>query len=251
MKIGVVSDLHLEGGIRFVYNTEPMDVLVFPGDIHSSPHESKDFFQHLRDVGFVCPFIYVLGNHEYYGRIFPSALDEYKSQASMVKDVVVLEKEVAVFGGVRFVGTTLWSDLSNPSDAIIAQQSINDFNLIYDRSYTRLQPFGYTKEWRKCKKWLSSVLSSTFEGPTVVVTHHVPLFELVPCEFIGDRLNPVFSSDMSDLILDFKPELWVYGHNHSSGDRVLDIAPTRFVSNQAGYLKSYGSTACKIEVIEI
>ena len=68
-----------------------------------------------------------MGNHEYYGHRFPDIRENYRNQVSKVKDAVLLEKDSLIIDNVRFLGTTLWSDLSNPMHALNVEHGLNDF----------------------------------------------------------------------------------------------------------------------------
>jgi Icc-related predicted phosphoesterase len=249
MKIGIVSDLHLEGGARTLFCEEGIDVLVFAGDIHTRPKGAQEFFQKLRAEGLDCPFIYVLGNHEYYNQVFPDILDNYRNQVEKVKDVVLLEKEDTCIKGVRFVGTTMWTNLFNETHARAAQYAMYDFRKIRLENGGIFSPRDATVEYGKSREGLWSILDEPWGGPTVVVTHHVPLMELVPEQFKDSPLSPAFSVDMSDLISVFEPDAWIYGHDHVSQDKTI-VWNTRFVSNQAGYLHE-GKKEVALKIIEV
>lgn len=64
----------------------------------------------LRKVGLPC--VYVLGTSELSGQDF-SRVTARAHEMAKGSDVHVLEKSEAVIHGVRFLGATLWSSLSN------------------------------------------------------------------------------------------------------------------------------------------
>jgi predicted phosphodiesterase len=64
MKVGIVSDLHLEFGYLHLYNTNDIDVLILAGDICHIENSYIDFFEEIS--GEFPLILYVLGNHEYY-----------------------------------------------------------------------------------------------------------------------------------------------------------------------------------------
>jgi len=70
-------------------------------------------------------------------------------------------------------------------------------------------------------------------GPTVVVTHHLPHRRSIPERFKGDLLNAAYASDLSDLIEQGQPTLWVHGHTHDSSD--YRVGNTRIMCNPRGY----------------
>src|SRR4051812_46879005 len=77
MKIQILSDLHLEGGIpRLLKDFKPSgDVLVLAGDITSATKRGAldEVFGSV-DV----PILYVLGNHEYYRGEWTRTVSDYR-----------------------------------------------------------------------------------------------------------------------------------------------------------------------------
>jgi hypothetical protein len=68
----------------------------------------------------------------------------------------------------------------------------------------------------------------------VIATHHAPLLEANPPQHQGGELTPAFVSDLRQEILDWAPDLWVFGHTHfSMRDR---IGKSELVSCQRGYV---------------
>ena len=119
MKIQLLSDLHLESNPNFMPSPAPgADVLVLAGDIGSYQTGSAlassgdgDFglarFSPLH--GWPTPVLFVPGNHEYDGLDFDSAHARLRQTCERL-GIHWLEREVLQLGGVRFVGTTLWTD---------------------------------------------------------------------------------------------------------------------------------------------
>lgn len=50
------------------------------------------------------------------------------------------------------------------------------------------------------RAWLVSQLEQAFDGPTVVVTHHLPASTSIAKRFANDSLNPAFASSLEGLI---------------------------------------------------
>jgi hypothetical protein len=70
----------------------------------------------------------------------------------------------------------------------------------------------------------------------VVVTHHGPIPDANPPQYRGGELVPAFVSDLRSEILEWQPDLWVWGHtHHSMRDR---LGRTELVSAQRGYIGS-------------
>jgi len=101
MKLHILSDLHLSLG-AMAQPTTDADVVVLAGDI-ARPREAAAWAQ-----GFGKPVVYVLGNHEFYGRSLDGARAELKGLCQGTA-VHVLDDEELILGGVRFLGATLWT----------------------------------------------------------------------------------------------------------------------------------------------
>ena len=125
MKIQLLSDLHLESHPHFVPEPAPgADLLVLAGDIGSYQKGSllvdPDFglarFSPLH--GWPTPVMFLPGNHEYDGLDFDATHDRLRETCIRL-GMIWMEREVVQMAGVRFVGTTLWTDF----DALAPQPS--------------------------------------------------------------------------------------------------------------------------------
>ena len=234
MKIRTMSDLHLEFG-EFTPTPMDADVLVLAGDIHMKLRAMKWIETHFPDV----PVIYVPGNHEYYGSKFLGHFLKLKEAAP--KNVHVMDRDEIVIGGIRFLGTTLWTDFNlawnQPLAMWDAQQSINDYKKITfgaSGRYRKLRPADLLAEHALSLSWLRKQLAQPFEGTTVVVTHHAPSELSIP-EFYQDNrdnLNGAYASRLEHLFSESVP-VWVHGHMHSTLD--YELAGTRVLCNPRGY----------------
>jgi len=230
MKLHILSDLHTEFADFSPPDTEA-DVVVLAGDIGVGlggiEWAARCFSQQ--------PVIYVPGNHEYYGQDIGTT-DELKTAAP--DNVHILNNETIERDGVRFLGTTLWTDfkLYGEGEAWFARQraklSIEDFTSIKngDRRFT---PEHSVELHDTSKAWLVGELKCEFNGPTVVVTHHLPASASVARRYAGDPLNPAFASRLEDVIRKNRPELWIHGHTHVPCD--YELFSTRVVCNPRGY----------------
>ena len=104
MKIQLLSDLHIEFQ-SYEYPDCDSDVVVLAGDIHTKGQGVKWAIENILDK----PVIYVLGNHEYYGKTYPKLVAEVKELARGT-NVHILERDVVTINGVNFLGCTLWTD---------------------------------------------------------------------------------------------------------------------------------------------
>lgn len=226
MKLQIYSDLHNEFS-PFVPPAHDADVVILAGDICT---KAKGVVW--ANETFDRPCIYVAGNHEYYGGHLESTLQKMKAAAAA--HVHVLENDEIVLGGVRFLGTTSWTDFSSTGNqglaAITAREVMNDFRHIRTDNYRRIRPDDLIMRNRAAHAWLSDRLSTPFDGKTVVITHHAPMVEVASPRDYG-HLTAAYANNWHDLVM--KTDLWIYGHTHHSVD--MQIERTRVVSNPRGY----------------
>ena len=235
MRIRIFSDLHLE----FKDWTPPQltaDVVVLAGDIHVGTRGFAWARRHFKNEA----IIYVAGNHEYFGSDIPTLQGQMRAAAREF-DVHFLDQDLTVIDGVRFLGTTLWTDFALYGSA---PQEIEDamayaFHAMYDYRAIKRSPLEdllprHTREMHEDQThWLKRQLGAPFAGSTVIVTHHLPHLKSVHPIYEGERSNPAFASDLSALFCD-RVKLWVHGHTHESMD--YELGGTRVLCNPRGYL---------------
>lgn len=239
MKLWIISDLHLEFD-RFVRPPQVpdvADVCIAAGDIHRGFGNATEWLG--KYVAPRMPVIYVAGNHEFYAGAITEGLEEARLLASQFPDVHFLENDSVEIDGVRFVGATLWTDFriqGNQEMAMYhARTSMKDYRRISlsKRPWRRLMPESTVSMHSHSKAQLRAALATSFNGETVVITHHLPHMLSVPARFRGDLLTAAFASDLSELIEEGRPKLWVHGHTHDSVDYV--VGHTRIICNPRGY----------------
>ena len=231
MNLQYASDLHLEFGSKVPFVISPeADALAFVGDIHTKPMSLRKFFHRLRRQGCKIPIFYVFGNHEIYGHEFKAIKDEY---VNCLMDVVtILDNATGYVGDVRILGTTLYSDLNNPLDAICAAEVVTDFRVVRYEDHM-ITPVDWSREHAHSLGFLERELAKEYH-PTVVLTHFVPSMQLVQPEFKHSRSNAAFHTELYWLMEKYKPEVWIYGHNHEP-HRDMCICDTHVLCNQWGY----------------
>lgn len=247
MKLLILSDLHneFESIAADVEAVARADVVVLAGDIHTKNRSIEWVRAFVGDPA--KPVILVAGNHEFYQGHFDRTLEKLRELAHGT-NIHFLENDVFVFGDVRFLGCSLWTDFklydNDISSAICmrdAQQAMTDFRLIRATpSYRKLYPADTVRRHELSRAWLRNTLSEPFDGKTVVVTHHAPSAGSVDAEYDGDSLTPAYASNLEDLM---GPEvsLWIHGHMHASFDYIVpdgdksNARGTRVVCNPRGY----------------
>jgi len=250
--IRVLSDLHLEQllGQREEFLAlsyvppDPRDsesILVLAGDISSKPQQLIPFLGWLKDR--FIKVIYVPGNHEYYGHEIHSLTQKmFESIDGPDFDGKIEYAGTGVglleFDGLRFIHTTLWGDGgSTLAEHADVGKCLNDFRVVElgDKRFTVADMKTLHKTQ---KRMLRELLETPFDGKTVVVTHHMPSYQLCHPRF-GTDINGGFASHSDDLMGgEFAPAVWIHGHTHDSIDRKLHQC--RVVCNPSGYRYEYG-----------
>jgi predicted phosphohydrolase len=102
MKLQILSDLHTEFA-EFSPPETGADVVILAGDIGVGLGGIEWAASQFPNQ----PVIYVPGNHEYYGHDI-TLIDELVKQSP--ENIHVLNNDAMVLNGVRFLGSTLWTD---------------------------------------------------------------------------------------------------------------------------------------------
>lgn len=233
MKLQIMSDLHNEFGLEQIVRTDA-DIIVLAGDIDTK----ASAVPWILDVYGNNDVVYIAGNHEYYHSDILEIDDQLK-QACRKTNIRFLQNSMKVINGIRFLGTTLWTDFHYNGHEMrdyymkYAKRSMTDFSIVkYDNQ--RFTPEKSFELHVDARNFLREHLEKMFDGKTVVVTHHGPFPGAVAKDFLNSPLNPAFVVDMSDLMLDYAPDLWIYGHTHGSFKDTM-VGKTRVVSNPRGY----------------
>ena len=224
MHLQFFSDIHLEFGPCELASSDA-DVLIAAGDISIG----TTALEWLGQVN--CPVIYIAGNHEYYGGDLIHTLNDLKIQ-SKLHGIHFLENEAIEIDGVRFLGTTLWTNFDNNNEIMdYAALSMNDYNYIAYDGYV-LTPEDILAIHNKSRTWLENKLGEEFNGKTVVITHHAP-----STKSWYDNENSLhlynYCNRMEELIGKNDIDLWIHGHIHALSDYMIN--DTRVVCNPRGY----------------
>ena len=230
MRIHLLSDLHIEFD-RFIPPAVDADVVILAGDIGVGTLGVKWAAE-----AFSCPVLYVPGNHEFYGGQLTRTLD--KMRDARADHVQVLDRDVAVIGGVRFLGATGWTDYKSTGDRVAAMEraflQMNDFRAIRTHDFRRTRPADFALEARATREWLLAELDKHFDGPTVVVTHHAPLLRCLDVSPHGrSHLDAAYANDWQDIFKLGVVDLWMHGHSHAAID--FKVGKARIVCNPRGY----------------
>jgi Icc-related predicted phosphoesterase len=240
----IVSDLHLEfeqnhGKIDFTLPITNADAVILAGDTARGTYGIS--WAKAESVRHGKPFIYLLGNHEFYGRSYEKVFSELNTAASSGPgEVHVLQNSVVTIQGVAIFGATLWTDfrLHNTPDFSRAvardrQTGMNDFKKIRRNSgSSSFLPHDAIQEHTRTLEILAAQLSKN--PNTLVVTHHAPSPDSLSSAYSKHNLAPAYASDLSEFIKRLQPKYWIHGHIHSVVNYY--IGNTNIVSNPRGYI---------------
>ncbi len=275
MLIQLFSDLHLERYPDFApHVSAEADVVVLAGDIGSYQSGSllveDDFglgrFSPLRRGAWGQTVFFVPGNHEFDSLEYDVA---YARMKKVCDDLGIswLDGQVVSVGGVRFVGTTLWSDF----DALGVGAVTDQFKEVARAKAFRAANFYLRKNTMlrngepvladgiralalECQSWLRNALNEPFDGKTVVVTHFAPSLKSADPRYGLTPGTAGFCNSLDELIT--KADVWMHGHLHCFNDyEVADASagPTprkcRVVANPHGYLHKGEQQAFRSDLI--
>jgi len=149
-----------------------------------------------------------------------------------------------MIAGARLLGCTLWTDLGlYPSQAELIRKVVErDFN-----DFTHIRKFrivDWLAEHVQDRDFVFTALENDVPEPTLVMTHHLPLLELLhPIRSMGPlqevARNGGYASDLAAQIQPHRVAAWLCGHSHDNHRHVLKGAhgPIPFVTNARGYPK--------------
>lgn len=261
MRLQIFSDLHLERYPDFQPKfLDDTDVIILAGDIGSyqsgSRLQTDEFglarFSPLRPGAPPAKVLFVPGNHEFDGLDIDAARSRLRATCDAL-GILWLDREVLTIDGVRFVGTTLWTDFESiarlESDAAKQAKALSKAfraaNYYLSKNTTLRDGVPMLAEQLRelgldCQAWLRSALSAPFDGRTVVVTHFAPSLSSADPRYGLSAGTAGFCNDVDALFA--HADLWVHGHLHCMNDYVVDGAAggrawrCRVVANPLGYL---------------
>lgn len=222
--------------------TQQVDLLLLPGDIRIGSEAIVYADAAARYLG--CPAYVCCGNHEAYRsdllRLMPALRSAAANSGGRVTFLERDRTDIEFHGRrVAILGATLWTDYEVNGDAafamMAAEQALNDHRLImYGGSV--FTPELARQIHLETRAWLArEATRARDEGNFVIImTHHAPIPDANPPRYEGGELAPAFVSDLRSEILDWKPDLWVWGHTHFSMEDQL--GGTKLSSAQRGYI---------------
>lgn len=236
MKIQYMSDLHLEFHENVHWLKEhpiPVtgDILVLAGDTFYLGDDSMmrhpfwDWTSENFHQVIVC-----LGNHEFY-KHYDLATLKNSTIGEIRHNVHWYYNEVVTIDDVEFFISTLWAHIPL-NEAFQIERRVSDFSRIMYEDHV-LTAADFNREHERCLEFIKNAVSRSNAKKKIVVTHHVPSFQLSSRFFKASPINGAFTVELGNYITYSGIDNWIYGHSHRNIDGV--IGTTRCLSNQLGY----------------
>ena len=233
MKLRYFSDLHLE-----YIDTSQIDnfinkissnideICILAGDVGNPYENNYDIFIKFISKNFKKSFI-IAGNHEYYNKTNTiedtnKFLNDYFKKFN---NISFLNNNYEIYENYCFIGTTLWSKITNPTYEVKDLDRIPNFDYI---QYNRLNMLSID--------FLEDAL--LYNENCIVITHHIPSNCLIHPKYktrVMLHYNQCFYSDLDNLIETnkYKIKCWFYGHTHTCSNVIINEIP--FLCNPIGY----------------
>lgn len=232
-KFRYFSDLHLEfikpNKIDQFIKKIPSgidEICILAGDI-GNPYESNyDFFMNFISKNFKKTFV-IAGNHEYYNstKTIQETNEFMEDYFKKFNNINFLNNNYEKYENYCFIGTTLWSKITNP------KYEINDVSKIPYFDYIQYNILN-----------ISSIdfLENTLQNNNncIIITHHMPSELLIDKKYKTPQMQPYnqwFYTNLDELIetKGNKIKCWFYGHTHTPSNVIINNIP--FLCNPIGY----------------
>jgi predicted phosphodiesterase len=163
--------------------------------------------------------IMVPGNHEYYYH-YGEDVNDWLREINFSNVHILLNRQIQI-GEVKIAGTTMW--FKRHPDIAMRKKNLSDFRVIKD-----YDPWVYEQN-RQANEFLRSL-----EEVDIIVTHHVPTYNLLDMRYKFDDTNLFYVDPILDgYDYNCPAKYWIHGHTHTSANQVC--GNTRVIANAAGY----------------
>ncbi|MDM1328932.1 metallophosphoesterase family protein [Acinetobacter indicus] len=246
MKLQILSDTHNSE----YHLSNKADVIIHAGDFSNRLSGVIDFTESCKRLN--KNFIFVLGNHDYYGSNYNQVIDFLKDnfpQNALTDNNYIRIQNKTFVGGTLFTNFRTNSPLTTPSMLENykkdAEQSIYDFyQIMIDNDHRTITANDYIELF---KKYHENIMKFKDQDNVIVITHFPPHLACLDPYWgthpVASALNPYFINDLD--VKGFK--LWVSGHTHTSVDTVVDGC--RLVINPLGYPPEQGKNGFRENLI--
>lgn len=173
---------------------------------------------------------YVTGNHEYYlglhSKMTMQDIDTaIENQTKKTTNFFYLRGTECIDipnTDISVVGCTLWTEIP---DELLSESkfTMNDYNYILIDETRSLLPLDSRALHRNQRCLLEKQIRAAVarDRRVVVVTHHMPSYELIGKQWKGCKMNCCFASNCDDLIGIKGVIAWFYGHTHMRGSKKI------------------------------
>ena len=228
MKIQYISDTHLEllnqnEYEKLLKNISIVgDVCILAGDIGNPFYHNYESFLRFINFRFEKTFL-IAGNHEYYKNSISQTKTQIKNLVRDFQNITFLDNSFEEYNGFRFIGTTQWTEITDPIYKINRLNYINNFSIN-----------DYNKLFYEAKEFLERSITAN----SIIITHHVPIYDLTDAKYrtsFYNKYNQWYNANLDDFIQKNKTNIraWFYGHTHSRS--VQKYYDTTFYCNPLGY----------------
>lgn len=177
-----------------------------------------------------------MGNHEFYKYYDIAKLNDGYC-LEIRPNVHSYYNAVVHIGDIDLFITTLWSKIPL-KEAYYTEEVISDFRrIIFNEDLLTFADFN--REHERCLSFLKEAVSCSRARRKIVVTHHVPSFQMQCPKFADSQANGAFTVELEEYIKNSGIDYWIFGHSHYNVD--VKIGNTNCVSNQLGYVYFMGN----------
>ncbi len=217
-------------------------ILILAGDINYIT--SNSYWDFLADcTKYYQQVICIPGNHEYYQttelpkKTYIELNELIRFRANLIPNLhYLLGDKITIDRGSNkytFIGNTMWSIVSKK-----VTTSIKDYKYIYDNERKVITSDFITNLHRRQVQNLLNLIQETskdLNAQIVIITHHLPIPELVHPKYQQYILiNQAFVTyDLPDEIFDNRIKLWICGHTHTPMNVMKK--GIQFICNPVGY----------------
>lgn len=238
IRVRVFSDIHLESYdtlnrrllLRDLSETDAGDMVCAVGDSFTDPRGLSMLSWAFPRV----PICSIAGNGEYYtGLPMDVTRDLYRATARALTSrrvarapLYFLENNVEYVpfrsGVVRVIGMSMWTPFLDKS-SVLRRDIMDGLSERYigkgvvlpiDAEGNETIADILCRDFDYSRAFLAAQLALPHNGPTIVMTHHVPLLDGIVPEFRDHPALAEFVSWLDDLVHHPAVTLWVYGHIH-------------------------------------
>jgi len=205
-------------------NDDKINIFVLAGDIGDPDTPLYRYF--IKTVSSIFDYVIViLGNHESYHSSISYAEDKVREICEDY-ECIFLEKDYVIVEGIKFIGTTLWTNLTTDVYEKINKRYIKGYLSIEE---FKNDNFDYSSVLFKENL---EYIKQELDMPSVIITHHAPSRIMNNLNRSRtQKITPVYCNDLDDMF-HYPILMWISGHTHSA--KIVEYGETTLVSNPFG-----------------